>query len=85
MQVSCSRHRGVTAEASKKGGPPKRAALGPPTVFKELQVGVSVMEELNVIVGGRVGVLLLLPVPRDNRVSVDSFTVCSHECRRGAA
>lgn len=45
--------------------------LVPPTVFKELQVSVSVVEELDVVIGRRVGVLLFLLVPRDNsKVSV---------------
>lgn len=39
--------------------------LVPPTVFKELQVSVSVVEELDVVIGRRVGVLLFLLVPRE--------------------
>ena len=37
-----------------------------PTTFKKLQVSVFVMQELDVVIGWRVGVLLFLSIHRDN-------------------
>lgn len=55
--------------------------LVPPTVLKELQVSVAVVEELHVVIGRRVGVLLFLLDPRgDNKVSVEARSQHVHTC-----
>lgn len=50
VQVSCSGQKFIHVHqtATPQEG---RFTLVPPTVFKELQVSVSVMEELNVVIG----------------------------------
>lgn len=67
-----------------------------PTAFEELQVCVSVVQELHVVIGRRVGVLLFLPTREENNVELGDavfFFVClvsavytrtyRHTCRDG--
>lgn len=71
-------HPRPSTETPQEGG---FLTLVPPTVFKELQVSVSVVEELDVVIGRGVGVLLFLLVPRDNnKVSAEARSQYIYTC-----
>lgn len=81
MCRSPARDRNASACINRDATRREIFTLAPPTVFKELQVSVSVVEELDVVIGRRVGVLLFLLVPRDNnKVSVEARSQYIYTC-----